>query len=93
MLVACFLFGASGSSSPGYNLRPPLARRAARIRAATTIYNRPSRRSRPLIADKAYDVDSLRQWLKARRIRAAIPPPLAGPFPIRSTALPIDGAP
>ena len=26
-----------------------------------------------LIADKAYDVDSLRTWLKARRIRAVIP--------------------
>jgi hypothetical protein len=28
---------------------------------------------RRLIADKAYDVDSLRGWLKARRIRAVIP--------------------
>ena len=28
---------------------------------------------RRLIADKAYDVDSLRRWLKARRIRAVIP--------------------
>ncbi len=26
-----------------------------------------------LIADKAYDVDSLRRWLKARRIKAVIP--------------------
>ncbi len=26
-----------------------------------------------LIADKAYDVDSLRNWLKARRIKAVIP--------------------
>ena len=26
-----------------------------------------------LIADKAYDVDSLRKWLKARRIKAVIP--------------------
>lgn len=30
-------------------------------------------RPRRLIADKAYDVDSLRGWLKARRIRAVIP--------------------
>jgi transposase len=30
-------------------------------------------RPRRLIADKAYDVDSLRRWLKARRIRAVIP--------------------
>ena len=28
---------------------------------------------RRLIADKAYDVDSLRKWLKARRIKAVIP--------------------
>ena len=26
-----------------------------------------------LIADKAYDAESLRQWLKARRIKAVIP--------------------
>jgi transposase len=26
-----------------------------------------------LIADKAYDAESLRRWLKARRIRAVIP--------------------
>ena len=26
-----------------------------------------------LIADKAYDVDSLQRWLKARRIKAVIP--------------------
>ena len=26
-----------------------------------------------LIADKAYDVDSLRHWLKARRVKAVIP--------------------
>ena len=26
-----------------------------------------------LIADKAYDADSLRNWLKARRIKAVIP--------------------
>jgi transposase len=26
-----------------------------------------------LIADKAYDVESLRRWLKARRIKAVIP--------------------
>lgn len=30
-------------------------------------------RPRRLIADKAYDVDSLRKWLKARRIKAVIP--------------------
>jgi transposase len=29
--------------------------------------------SRRLIADKAYDVDRLRDWLKARRIKAVIP--------------------
>jgi transposase len=28
---------------------------------------------RRLIADKAYDAESLRDWLKARRIRAVIP--------------------
>lgn len=28
---------------------------------------------RRLIADKAYDVDHLRTWLKARRIKAVIP--------------------
>lgn len=26
-----------------------------------------------LIADKAYDADSLRQWLKAKRVKAVIP--------------------
>ncbi len=30
-------------------------------------------RPKRLIADKAYDVDSLRRWLKARRINAVIP--------------------
>ncbi len=30
-------------------------------------------RPKRLIADKAYDVDSLRRWLKARRIKAVIP--------------------
>ena len=29
--------------------------------------------SRRLIADKAYDADSLRKWLDARRIKAVIP--------------------
>jgi transposase len=29
--------------------------------------------SKRLIADKAYDADSLRRWLKARRIKAVIP--------------------
>ena len=28
---------------------------------------------RRLIADKAYDVDSLRRWLEARRVEAVIP--------------------
>jgi transposase len=28
---------------------------------------------RRLVADKAYDVDSLRRWLKARRVKAVIP--------------------
>jgi transposase len=31
------------------------------------------RRPRRLIADKAYDADSLRRWLKSRRIKAVIP--------------------
>ncbi len=30
-------------------------------------------RPKRLIADKAYDVDSLRRWLKARRIKVVIP--------------------
>jgi len=37
--------------------------------------------SRRLIADKAYDVDSLRRWLKARRIRAVIPSTAARTVP------------
>jgi transposase len=32
-----------------------------------------SARPKCLIADKAYDADSLRKWLKARRIKAVIP--------------------
>lgn len=31
------------------------------------------RRPRRLIADKAYDADRLRRWLKGRRIKAVIP--------------------
>jgi transposase len=38
-----------------------------------------------LIADKAYDVDSLRRWLKARRIRAVIPSTAT-----RTVAYPLD---
>ena len=40
-----------------------------------------------LIADKAYDVDSLREWLKARRIRAVIPSTAA-----RTVPYPLDRA-
>ena len=36
-----------------------------------------------LLADKAYDADSLRRWLKQRKIRAAIP---------RRTPYPLDRA-
>jgi transposase len=43
-----------------------------------------------LIADKAYDADTLRRWLKERRIEPVIPPHPA-PFLIRSTA-PLTGA-
>ena len=41
-----------------------------------------------LIADKAYDVDSLRQWLKARRIKAVIPSTATRtiPYPLNRTA-------
>jgi transposase len=42
---------------------------------------------RHLIADKAYDVDSLRRWLKARRIRAVIPSTAA-----RTVPYPLDRA-
>ena len=43
---------------------------------------------RRLIADKAYDVDSLRTWLKARRIRAVIPSTAARtvPYPLNRVA-------
>jgi IS5 family transposase len=44
-------------------------------------------RPRRLIADKAYDVDSLRRWLKARRIRAVIPSTAA-----RTVPYPLDRA-
>jgi transposase len=40
-----------------------------------------------LIADKAYDVDSLRRWLKARRTEAVIPSTAA-----RTVAYPLDRA-
>ena len=36
-----------------------------------------------LIADKAYDVDSLRGWLKARRIKAVIPSTATRTVPYR----------
>ncbi len=39
-----------------------------------------------LIADKAYDVDSLRRWLKARRIKAVIPSTAT-----RTVPYPLDG--
>jgi transposase len=37
-----------------------------------------------LIADKAYDADSLRNWLKIRRIKAVIPSTATGkvPYPL-----------
>lgn len=37
-----------------------------------------------LIADKAYDADSLRHWLKARRVKAVIPSTAtrAVPYPL-----------
>jgi hypothetical protein len=43
-----------------------------------------------LIADKAYDADSLRNWLKFRRIKAVIHPPRRGLFLTRSIAPSID---
>jgi len=46
--------------------------------------------TRKMIADKAYDADYLRRWLKIRRIRAVIPSP--GQGSIRWTAPPIDAA-
>jgi transposase len=36
-----------------------------------------------LIADKAYDADSLRGWLKARRVRAVIPSTATRTVPYR----------
>ena len=41
-----------------------------------------------LIADKAYDVDSLRGWLKARRIKAVIPSTATRtvPYPLNRAA-------
>lgn len=43
---------------------------------------------RRLIADKAYDVDSLRTWLRVRRIRAVIPSTATRtvPYPLDRTA-------
>ena len=43
---------------------------------------------RRLIADKAYDGDSLRKWLKARRIRAVIPSTATRtvPYPLNQVA-------
>ena len=38
-----------------------------------------------LVADKAYDADSLRRWLKHRKIRAAIPSTAS-----RRTPYPLD---
>lgn len=39
-----------------------------------------------MIADKVYDVDSLRSWLKARRIKAVIPSTAT-----RTVPYPLDG--
>ena len=41
-----------------------------------------------LIADKAYDADRLRDWLKARRIKAVIPSTASRtkPYPLDRTA-------
>jgi transposase len=41
-----------------------------------------------LIGDKAYDVDSLRRWLKERRIKAVIPSSASRtvPYPLDRTA-------
>jgi transposase len=52
----------------------------------------PVARSRRLIADKAYDAESLRRWLQDKRIKAVIPPPRPAPCPTRSTAAPISAA-
>jgi IS5 family transposase len=43
---------------------------------------------RRLIADKAYDADSLRRWLKVRRIKAVIPSTATRtvPYPLDHTA-------
>jgi len=41
--------------------------------------------SRRLLADKAYDADKLRNWLKARKIEAVIPSSAA-----RTVAYPLD---
>ena len=45
-----------------------------------------------VIADKAYDVNSLRRWLKARRVEAVIPSTATGPCLILSTDQPIGAA-
>ena len=41
-----------------------------------------------LLADKAYDADSLRRWLKQRKIKAAIPSTASRhrPYPLDRTA-------
>jgi IS5 family transposase len=43
-----------------------------------------------VLADKAYDADSLRRWLKQRKIRAAIPSTPPGAPRTRSIAPPIS---
>jgi transposase len=43
-----------------------------------------------LLADKAYNADSLRRWLKQRKIRAAIPSTASRRTPSRSIAPPIS---
>lgn len=49
---------------------------------------RPARR---LLADKAYDADSLRQWLAKAKVEAVIPSSAARRTPILSTGKHIEG--
>ena len=48
--------------------------------------------SRRLIADKAYDADSLRKWLGAKRINAVIPSTASRTVPYPSTVEPTNAA-
>jgi transposase len=45
-----------------------------------------------LLADKAYDADSFRNWLKRRKIKAVIPSPLPDGPHTRSIKRPIGAA-